>query len=103
MGTKEDESSTGRIWAAGFHHVTDHSCLAHVLKRPVYVFNFPIPFFLGHGKPRITETTDTESVDTGARLYSILYSSSLRCSLVILKPFPSPVTYPHDVCDAIRG
>jgi len=21
-GTKEDESSTGRVWAAGFHHVT---------------------------------------------------------------------------------
>jgi len=21
MGTMEDESSTGRIWAAGFHHV----------------------------------------------------------------------------------
>jgi hypothetical protein len=22
MGAKEDESSTGRVWAAGFHHVT---------------------------------------------------------------------------------
>jgi len=22
MGTKEDELSTGRVWAAGFHHVT---------------------------------------------------------------------------------
>jgi len=31
-GTKEDESSTGRIWAAGFHHVTAHSRLAHVFK-----------------------------------------------------------------------
>jgi hypothetical protein len=29
MGTKEDESSTGRIWAAGFHHVRAHSRLAH--------------------------------------------------------------------------
>jgi hypothetical protein len=29
MGTKEDESSTGRIWAAGFHHVMACSCLAH--------------------------------------------------------------------------
>ena len=27
-GTKEDESSTGRVWAAGFHHVTDRSRLA---------------------------------------------------------------------------
>jgi hypothetical protein len=24
-GTKEDESSTGRVWAAGFHHVTARS------------------------------------------------------------------------------
>jgi len=32
MGTKEDESSTGRIWAAGFHHVTARSRLARVFK-----------------------------------------------------------------------
>ena len=31
-GTKEDESSTGRVWAAGFHHVTARSHLARVLK-----------------------------------------------------------------------
>jgi hypothetical protein len=30
--TKEDESSTGRVWAAGFRHVTARSCLAGVLK-----------------------------------------------------------------------
>jgi hypothetical protein len=27
-GTKEDESSTGRVWAAGFHHVTARSRFA---------------------------------------------------------------------------
>ena len=32
MGTKEDESSTGRVWAVGFHHVTARSRLARVLK-----------------------------------------------------------------------
>jgi len=32
MGTNEDESSTGRVRAAGFHHVTARSRLAHVLK-----------------------------------------------------------------------
>ena len=32
METKEDGSSTGRIWAAGFHHVKARSCLARVLK-----------------------------------------------------------------------
>jgi hypothetical protein len=30
MGTKEDESSTGHVWAAGFHHVMAY--LAHVFK-----------------------------------------------------------------------
>jgi hypothetical protein len=32
MGTEGDESSTGHIWAAGFHHVRAHSRLAHILK-----------------------------------------------------------------------
>jgi hypothetical protein len=32
MAAKEDESSIGRIWAAGFHHVTAHSRLAQILK-----------------------------------------------------------------------
>jgi len=27
-GTKEDESSTGRVWAAGIHHVTARPRLA---------------------------------------------------------------------------
>jgi hypothetical protein len=31
-GTKEDESSTGRVWAAGFHRVTARYRLARVLK-----------------------------------------------------------------------
>jgi hypothetical protein len=30
--TKEDKSSTGRVWVAGFHRVTARSRLAHVLK-----------------------------------------------------------------------
>jgi hypothetical protein len=31
-GTEEDESSTGRVWAVGFHHVTARSRLVRVLK-----------------------------------------------------------------------
>ena len=31
-GTKDDESSTGGDWAAGFHDVTARSGLARVLK-----------------------------------------------------------------------
>jgi hypothetical protein len=30
-GAKEDELSTGRVWAAGFHHVTARFRLARVL------------------------------------------------------------------------
>jgi hypothetical protein len=32
MEAKEDESSNGRLWAAGFLHVTTRSRLASVLK-----------------------------------------------------------------------
>jgi hypothetical protein len=31
-GTKEDESSTGRFWATGFHHITARFRLASGLK-----------------------------------------------------------------------
>jgi len=31
-GTQEEESSTGRVWAAGFRHVTARSGVARVLK-----------------------------------------------------------------------
>jgi hypothetical protein len=60
-GTKEDESSTGHIWPTGFHHVTARSHLACVLKL--------MNFFL-EGERRITETAYTESMGTGARLYT---------------------------------
>jgi hypothetical protein len=41
-GAKEDESSTGRVWAAGFYHVTAHSCLARfeMYKPVIFFFNF---------------------------------------------------------------
>jgi hypothetical protein len=32
MGAKDDESRTGRVWAAGFHSVMARSHLARVLK-----------------------------------------------------------------------
>jgi hypothetical protein len=68
MGVKEDESSTWHVWAVGFHRVTARSCVVHILKlmNPLF-FNFYI--FSGSDKLRITETSDTESVDTGAQLY----------------------------------
>jgi hypothetical protein len=31
-GIKEDESRTGRVWAAGVHHVMTRSHLAHIMK-----------------------------------------------------------------------
>jgi hypothetical protein len=53
-GAKEDESSAGHVWAAGFHHVTARSRLAGVLKLSnrlfiyvfiylfIYLFKFPV-------------------------------------------------------------
>jgi hypothetical protein len=69
-GTKEDESSTGRVWADGFHHFTVHSRLTGVLKIMNRLFNFET-FFPARGKPQIPETADTNSVDTGAHLYTV--------------------------------
>jgi hypothetical protein len=37
-GAKEDGSSTGRVWAAGFRHVTALSRLAGVLKLINHLF-----------------------------------------------------------------
>jgi hypothetical protein len=37
-GTKEDESSCGRLWAAEFHHITANSRLARVLKLMTRLF-----------------------------------------------------------------
>jgi hypothetical protein len=31
MAAKEDESSTGHLWTAGYHYVTDHFPLTGVL------------------------------------------------------------------------
>jgi hypothetical protein len=52
-GAKKDESSTGRVWAAGFHHVTAHSHLAGVLRLMNHLFNFTT-FFSGYGGYRGT-------------------------------------------------
>jgi hypothetical protein len=44
-GAKEDDSSTGRVWAAGFHHVTALSRLVRILKLMNHLFrNFQIFF-----------------------------------------------------------
>jgi len=61
MGTKEVESSTGRVWAAGLRHVTARSRLARGFERMkllLYVFNFPIFFFFfGRSQPWIRRFT----------------------------------------------
>jgi hypothetical protein len=44
MGAKEDELSTGRVWAAGFYHGMACSRLAGVLKLMNHLFNFTIFF-----------------------------------------------------------
>jgi hypothetical protein len=67
-GTKEDQSSTGHAWAAGFHHVTACSLLARLETYEPFI-SLIFQFFSGRGKPWITKTADTESVDMGAQLY----------------------------------
>jgi hypothetical protein len=59
-GVKDDESSTGRVWAAGFHRVTARSRLAGVLKIMNRLF---IEFSI---------FTRAESVNTEARQYILL-------------------------------
>jgi hypothetical protein len=45
--TKEDESGSGRVWAAGFHHVTARSRLARVFKIMKRLFLYFSNFFFG--------------------------------------------------------
>ena len=63
-GTKEVESSTRRVWAARFYHVTARSGLARVLKLMNRLFLRFSWFFSRSSKARVTETADT-----GVRLY----------------------------------
>jgi hypothetical protein len=50
MGTKEDESSTGHVWAAGFHHVMARSRLAGICKIMNRLFLQFSNFFEGHSE-----------------------------------------------------
>jgi len=65
-GTKGDGSSTGHIWAAGFHHVTAHSRLARVLKLTNRLFLWFSYLFFGPWP-----TADTESVAMAVQLYNV--------------------------------
>jgi hypothetical protein len=39
LGTKEDVSSAGHVWAAGYHNVMACSCLARILKLTNHLFH----------------------------------------------------------------
>jgi hypothetical protein len=49
MGAREDESSTGRCWAAGFHHVMACSRWAGALKLNELFISLIFKFFSGRG------------------------------------------------------
>jgi hypothetical protein len=68
---KEDESSTGHVWDARFHHVMARSHLTGVLKLTNRLFLYFTNFFSGRTEPQTIETADTESVDTGSCLYLV--------------------------------
>ena len=57
--TKKDESSTGRVWAAGFHHVTARSHLVRILKLMNPFISLIFQISLGRSKLRIQGTTCT--------------------------------------------
>jgi hypothetical protein len=67
-GAKKDESSTRRIWAAGFYYVTARACLVGVLK---LFISLVFQFFSGRSELWTTETADTKSADTGHTCISI--------------------------------
>jgi hypothetical protein len=71
-GTNEDESSTWRVWAAGFYRVTVLSLGGRSETYETFI-SLIFRFFSGRGKPRINEAAVTESVHTGARLYIYIY------------------------------
>jgi hypothetical protein len=52
-GAKEDESSTGRVWAARFHAVRARSRLARVLTYDPFISLIFQIFFSRRGKPRM--------------------------------------------------
>ena len=89
-GTKENESSTGRIWAAGFHRVTARSRLAHVFKIMNRLFIYFSKFISGRCQTRITETADTEFADTAVHMYilfktvifNIIYTSKSETYII---------------------
>jgi hypothetical protein len=37
-GAKDDESSAGHVWSAGFHHAVASSCVTQVLKLMNHLF-----------------------------------------------------------------
>jgi hypothetical protein len=59
MGTKEDESSIGCVWAAGIHH-SPFSLGAHFETYEQFI-SLIFQFFSRHSKPQITEPVDMEA------------------------------------------
>jgi hypothetical protein len=53
MGAKEGESSTGCVWAAGFHHVMIRSRLARMFELMNRLFLIFSSFWGGLGTPQI--------------------------------------------------
>jgi len=63
--TKEDESSSARVCAAGFHHVNGSFWLGALFETyEPFIYSFFQIFFSGLGKRRMTETADSESAET---------------------------------------
>jgi hypothetical protein len=93
-GAKEDEPSTGRVWAAGFHHVMARSCLVHVLKLTDHLFIKFSNFFSGCSKPRIL----IQWIRDMTVFHNILEQNwrfILTCNLMFMMALFVPVDHRH--------
>jgi hypothetical protein len=77
--TVKDKSSTGRVWSVGIHHVTAAFSLGARFEIHEPFISLSFPNFGGRGKPRVTETADTESAHTGHDC-SVVYNTLKRVS-----------------------
>jgi hypothetical protein len=73
-GIKEDKSSTGHVWAAGFHHVMAHSHLAHIFKLMNHLI-FPI---LGDNKLKMTCWKTGIDMITASCIYPHGYATLIK-------------------------
>jgi hypothetical protein len=92
-GAKENESSTGRVWAAGFHHVTARSRLAGVLELANRLFLY-FSIFFRVAVNRVNGGTPGLRFSRLCKAECILSSRLAACEVSVFKyPYVHVLTY----------